>query len=86
MPLALLVNLIILLLFNTSIDTLLKHTDKSSVLAAVYGPKEVKIKDEKLDRAFIEVIFKPLVGLSGIYIMLLFFLIQILMVLITCVL
>ncbi|KAJ3126402.1 Exosome component 5 [Physocladia obscura] len=38
---------------------------KSSVLAAVYGPKEVKLRDELLDSAKIDVLFRPLVGISG---------------------
>ncbi|KAJ3403530.1 Exosome component 5 [Chytriomyces hyalinus] len=38
---------------------------KSAVLAAVYGPKEVRLRDELLDSAKIEVLFRPLVGLSG---------------------
>ncbi|KAG0054923.1 Exosome component 5 [Gryganskiella cystojenkinii] len=38
----------------------------SSVLCSVVGPAEVKIRDEKLDRATIEVIARPLVGLPGI--------------------
>ncbi|KAJ1550956.1 exosome non-catalytic core subunit rrp46, partial [Cladochytrium tenue] len=37
----------------------------TSVLAAVYGPKDVKIKDEKLDKAFVEVQLHPLVGATG---------------------
>ncbi|KAJ3326948.1 hypothetical protein HDU76_012485 [Blyttiomyces sp. JEL0837] len=39
--------------------------DKSSVLAAVFGPKEAKIKEEQMDRAFIDVKMKSLVGLTG---------------------
>ncbi|KAI8854449.1 ribosomal protein S5 domain 2-type protein [Chytridium lagenaria] len=39
--------------------------DKSSALAAVYGPKEVKVREEQIDRAFIDVNMKPLIGLSG---------------------
>ncbi|KAI9350043.1 exosome component 5-like protein [Zopfochytrium polystomum] len=38
---------------------------QTSVLAAVYGPKEVKIRDEKLDRATVEVILRPLIGSAG---------------------
>lgn len=38
---------------------------KTSVLCGVYGPVEVKIRDEFLDRATIEVNFKPHIGLSG---------------------
>jgi len=36
------------------------------VLCSVVGPAEVKIRDEKLDKATIEVIARPLVGLPGI--------------------
>ncbi|KAF8980853.1 Exosome component 5 [Entomortierella lignicola] len=38
----------------------------SSVLCSVVGPAEVKIRDEKLDKATIEVVARPLVGLPGI--------------------
>ncbi|KAI9099431.1 ribosomal protein S5 domain 2-type protein [Phlyctochytrium arcticum] len=34
----------------------------TAVLSSIYGPMEVKIKDEKLDKATIEVIFKPAAG------------------------
>ena len=34
----------------------------SSVLCSVYGPQEVKIKDELLDRATIDVNIKPQIG------------------------
>ncbi|KAJ3218872.1 Exosome component 5 [Dinochytrium kinnereticum] len=44
---------------------LMGEIDKSSALAAVYGPKEVKLRDELIDRAFVEVNLKPLVGFSG---------------------
>ena len=37
----------------------------SSVLAAVYGPAEVKISKEKVETTTVEVIFKPKVGLPG---------------------
>ncbi|KAI8614547.1 exosome component 5 [Chytriomyces sp. MP71] len=37
----------------------------SAVLASVYGPKEVKLRDEQLDVATVEVLFRPLIGLSG---------------------
>ncbi|RKP39758.1 ribosomal protein S5 domain 2-type protein [Dimargaris cristalligena] len=40
--------------------------DKTSTLAAVYGPMEIKIRDEKVDRATIEVNYKPLTGQSGV--------------------
>ncbi|KAI8361133.1 ribosomal protein S5 domain 2-type protein, partial [Mortierella sp. GBAus27b] len=38
----------------------------SSVMCSVVGPTEVKIRDEKLDRATIEVVARPLVGLPGV--------------------
>ncbi|KAG0364238.1 ribosomal protein S5 domain 2-type protein [Gamsiella multidivaricata] len=38
----------------------------SSVICSVVGPAEVKIRDEKLDRATIEVVARPLVGLPGV--------------------
>ncbi|KAF9117868.1 Exosome component 5 [Mortierella sp. GBA39] len=39
---------------------------ESSVMCSVVGPAEVKLRDEKLDRATIEVVVRPLVGLPGI--------------------
>ncbi|KXS22309.1 ribosomal protein S5 domain 2-like protein, partial [Gonapodya prolifera JEL478] len=39
---------------------------ETEVLAAVYGPTEVKIRDEKLDRATLEVKWKPIIGPPGI--------------------
>ncbi|KAF9105744.1 Exosome component 5 [Mortierella sp. AM989] len=39
---------------------------ESSVLCSVVGPAEVKIRDEKLDKATLEVVARPLVGLPGI--------------------
>ncbi|KAJ3092713.1 Exosome component 5 [Quaeritorhiza haematococci] len=38
--------------------------EKSTVLCSVIGPAEVKIRDEQLDKATLDVIFKPLVGVS----------------------
>ncbi|KAF9915792.1 Exosome component 5 [Lobosporangium transversale] len=38
----------------------------SSVLCSVVGPAEVKLRDEKLDKATIEVVARPLVGLPGV--------------------
>ncbi|KAF9560086.1 Exosome component 5, partial [Mortierella alpina] len=38
----------------------------SSVLCSVVGPVEVKIRQEKLDKATIEVVARPLVGLPGV--------------------
>ncbi|KAI9139633.1 ribosomal protein S5 domain 2-type protein [Paraphysoderma sedebokerense] len=40
------------------------NLDKTSVICSVYGPTEVKLKNEQLDRATIEVNVKPSVGLS----------------------
>ncbi|KAG9289832.1 hypothetical protein G9A89_015412 [Geosiphon pyriformis] len=37
----------------------------SSVICSIYGPAEVKIRDEKLDKATIDVIYRPLIGVSG---------------------
>ncbi|KAF9364222.1 Exosome component 5 [Mortierella sp. NVP85] len=39
---------------------------ESSVLCSVVGPAEVKIRDEKLDRATIDVVARPLVGIPGV--------------------
>ncbi|KAG0209980.1 Exosome component 5 [Mortierella sp. GBA30] len=38
----------------------------SSVLCSIIGPAEVKIRQEKLDKATIDVVARPLVGLPGI--------------------
>ncbi|KAJ3175301.1 Exosome component 5 [Irineochytrium annulatum] len=38
---------------------------KSSTVASVYGPKEVRMRDELLNKAFVDVSFKPLIGYSG---------------------
>lgn len=35
-------------------------------MCSVVGPTEVKIRDERLDRAVIEVVARPLVGLPGV--------------------
>ena len=45
-------------------SALFNHGD-SSVLAAVYGPAEVKMNKEQLDRATVEIVYKPKVGLPG---------------------
>ncbi|XP_035697891.1 exosome complex component RRP46-like [Branchiostoma floridae] len=37
----------------------------TSVLAAVYGPGEVKMSEEIIDKATLKVIFKPKIGLPG---------------------
>eukprot|EP00794_Sanderia_malayensis_P020391 gene20391-22402_t len=37
----------------------------TEVLAAVYGPGEVRLNKEQIDKATIECIFKPKSGLSG---------------------
>ncbi len=37
----------------------------TSVLVAVYGPAEVKVARELIDRATLEIIFKPKIGLPG---------------------
>ncbi|RUS34238.1 ribosomal protein S5 domain 2-type protein [Jimgerdemannia flammicorona] len=39
--------------------------DKTAVLVSITGPTEVKFRDEKLDRASLEVIVRPLTGLSS---------------------
>jgi exosome complex component RRP46 len=39
----------------------------TSVIAAVYGPMEVKQRDEILDRATVQVTFKPNNSLSGMW-------------------
>jgi len=38
---------------------------QTSVLAAVYGPTEVRVAREQADRATVEVVFKPKVGVGG---------------------
>jgi len=37
----------------------------TNVICSVYGPKEVKARNEKMDEATIEVIFKPQTGIPG---------------------
>ncbi|CAG8523505.1 6468_t:CDS:2 [Ambispora gerdemannii] len=37
----------------------------SSVICSIYGPAEVKIRDEKLDKATIEVFVRPVIGTPG---------------------
>lgn len=37
----------------------------SSVLAAVYGPRQAKIQKEDAERAVVEVVYKPRSGLQG---------------------
>ena len=39
--------------------------DKTSALVAVYGPAEVKLKDEIMDRATVKVIFQPKTDIAG---------------------
>ena len=42
---------------------------QSSVLVAVYGPSEAKqIRKEHLDRAHIDVVFKPMSGQPGLFV------------------
>ena len=38
---------------------------QTSVMAAVYGPTEVRVARERADRATVEVVFKPKVGVGG---------------------
>ncbi|KAG0231861.1 Exosome component 5 [Actinomortierella wolfii] len=38
----------------------------TSVLCSVVGPAEVKIRDEKLDKATLEVVARPLIGVPGV--------------------
>ena len=52
------------LLSQSDGSSLFKQGD-TSVMAAVYGPTEVRIAKELVDRAAIEVIYKPKTGLSG---------------------
>ncbi|CAG8696085.1 10220_t:CDS:2, partial [Racocetra persica] len=49
---------------NRDGSALFKFGD-SAVVCSVNGPTEVKLRDEKVDKATIDVIFKPLVGLPG---------------------
>lgn len=37
----------------------------TSVMAAVYGPAEVKISKEQMDKATVEVVYKPKIGMPG---------------------
>jgi hypothetical protein len=46
------------------------HTDKSAVIVSVHGPMEVKARKEIIDKATIEVIYKPRTGLAGLFILL----------------
>jgi hypothetical protein len=39
--------------------------DSSSVLAAVYGPRQVQIRKEDAEQAVVEVVFKPRSGFQG---------------------
>jgi hypothetical protein len=45
---------------------LIHFAGSTSVLAAVYGPVEVKQSKEKPDRTVVEVIVKPATGIAGI--------------------
>jgi len=38
---------------------------QTSVMSAVYGPAEVRVARERADRATVEVVFKPKVGVGG---------------------
>jgi len=38
---------------------------RTSAIAAVYGPTEVRVARERADRAVVEVVFKPKVGVGG---------------------
>ncbi|XP_064635439.1 exosome complex component RRP46-like isoform X2 [Lineus longissimus] len=40
-------------------------TGDTSVLAAVYGPAEVRVSKELIDKATVEVVYKPKVGMPG---------------------
>lgn len=50
-------------LLSSSIST---SIGGSSVLCSVVGPAEVKIRDEQLDKATVEVVARPLVGLPSV--------------------
>lgn len=39
--------------------------DQSSVLAAVYGPRQAQLRKEDAEQAVIEVVFKPRSGFQG---------------------
>lgn len=43
----------------------LLSTGDTSILAAVYGPMEVRIAKELADRATVEVVYKPKIGMPG---------------------
>ncbi|KAG0301064.1 Exosome component 5 [Linnemannia gamsii] len=49
-----------------SSQNLLNRADGSAQFDFVVGPAEVKLRDEKLDKATLEVVVRPLVGLPGI--------------------
>ncbi|PIK41941.1 putative exosome complex component RRP46 [Apostichopus japonicus] len=58
----------------TSEQTLLSQPDGSSnysqgdstVMVGIYGPADIKQSKEQMDRATVEVIFKPKIGLAGV--------------------
>lgn len=50
-----------------SLLLLLLLSGKSSVLCGLYGPTEVKLRDELLDRMSIDVHLVPNIGLSCMY-------------------
>lgn len=55
-------------IFNADIDLVSSFIlGDSSVMVGVYGPADVKQNKEILDRATIEVIFKPKIGLPGLF-------------------
>ena len=62
------ISLFILYLTNTS-NTLSYLQGTTRTLCAVYGPAEVKLNQEKVDRSTLDCIIKPKIGLSGILFM-----------------
>ena len=41
------------------------YLDQCKVVCSIVGPSEVKLRDELLDKATLQIIFKPLVGVSS---------------------
>lgn len=58
-------NFLLKVFFDFVIQRKVLTLEKVGVMCSVNGPMEVKIKDEKLDKATIQVIFKPLEGYGG---------------------
>lgn len=55
-----------LFLYKTALICFYSLSGDTQVMAAVYGPVEVRMNKELLDKSLVEVIFRPKVGLPGI--------------------